>query len=149
MATLRDRIQEDMKAAMRARESERLGTIRMLLAAIKQREVDERRELPDSEILGVVEKMVKQRKESARQFLEGSRPDLAEKEENEIRILQDYLPAAMTGGEIDAAIDSAIAGIGASGPGDLGKVLGLLRGPLQGRADMAQVAEKVRARLRS
>ncbi len=147
--TLRDQIQEDMKSAMRARESERLGTIRMLLAAIKQREVDDRRELTDAEILGVVEKMVKQRKESARQFLEGGRPELADKEESEIRILHGYLPLAMTDGEIDVAIAAAIADSGASGPRDMGKVLGLLRGSLQGRADMARVSEKVRAHLQS
>ncbi len=147
--SLREQIQEDMKAAMRARDTERLGTIRMLLAAIKQREVDERREQSDTDVLSVVEKLIKQRKESARQFLEGNRPELAQKEEAEIVFLQPYLPAALSDGEIDALIATAIVESGAEGPRDMGKVLGQLRPKVQGRVDMAVLSEKVRTRLSS
>ena len=145
--SLREQIQEDMKAAMRARESERLGTIRMLLAAIKQREVDERRDLSDADVLAIVEKSIKQRKESSRQFREGGRPELAEKEETEIAFLQPYLPAAMSDVEIDERIAAAVAETGAQGPRDLGKVLGVLRPQVQGRVDMAILSEKVKAHL--
>ncbi|WP_248885224.1 GatB/YqeY domain-containing protein [Acidithiobacillus acidisediminis] len=147
--SLREQIQEDMKAAMRARDTERLGTIRMLLAAIKQREVDERREQSDTDVLSVVEKLIKQRKESARQFLEGNRPELAQKEEAEIVFLQPYLPAALSDEEIDALIATAIVESGAEGPRDMGKVLGQLRPKVQGRVDMAVLSEKVRTRLSS
>lgn len=147
--SLREQIQEDMKAAMRARDTERLGTIRMLLAAIKQREVDERREQSDTDVLSVVEKLIKQRKESARQFLEGNRPELAQKEEAEIVFLQPYLPAALSDEEIDALIATAIVECGAEGPRDMGKVLGQLRPKVQGRVDMAVLSEKVRTRLSS
>ncbi|WP_312263154.1 GatB/YqeY domain-containing protein [Candidatus Igneacidithiobacillus taiwanensis] len=145
--SLREQIQDDMKAAMRARESERLGTIRMLLAAIKQREVDERRDLSDADILAIVEKSIKQRKESARQFRDGGRPELAEKEEVEIAFLQPYLPAALDAAEIDRLIAAAVAETGAQGPRDLGKVLGVLRPQVQGRVDMAMLSEKVKAHL--
>ncbi|MCE5388244.1 MAG: GatB/YqeY domain-containing protein [Acidithiobacillus sp.] len=142
--SLREQIQEEMKAAMRARDSERLGTIRMLLAAIKQREVDERREQSDGDVLAVVEKLIKQRKESARQFRDGGRPELAEKEEAEIIILQSYLPAPLTPEEISAAIAAAIAESGASSARDMGKVLAVLRPKVQGRVDMALLSEKVK-----
>ncbi len=142
--SLREQIQEEMKAAMRARDSERLGTIRMLLAAIKQREVDERREQSDGDVLAVVEKLIKQRKESARQFRDGGRPELAEKEEAEIIILQSYLPTPLTPEEISAAIAAAIAESGASSARDMGKVLAVLRPKVQGRVDMALLSEKVK-----
>jgi len=145
--SLRERIQEDMKAAMRAREAERLGTIRMLLAAIKQREIDERRVLEEAEVLSLVDKLIKQRKDSASQFSAGGRPDLAEKEEAEIVILSDYLPEPLAPEAIDALIGEAILAVGATNPRDMGKVLSTLRPQMQGRADMALVADKVKARL--
>ncbi|HUX19088.1 MAG TPA: GatB/YqeY domain-containing protein [Acidithiobacillus sp.] len=147
--TLRERIQEDMKLAMRAREAERLVTIRMLLAAIKQREIDERRELDDTEALSIVDKLIKQRKDSASQFVAGGRPDLAEKEESEIVFLAVYLPVALSPAEIDGLIAETMTAVAASGPKDMGKVLTALRPQMQGRADMAVVAEKVKARLSS
>lgn len=145
--TLRERLQEDMKSAMRAREAERLVTIRMLLAAIKQREIDERRELDDTEALSIVDKLIKQRKDSASQFIAGGRPDLAEKEESEIVFLAVYLPEALSSAEIDGLIAETMMAVAASGPKDMGKVLTALRPQMQGRADMAVVAEKVKARL--
>ncbi|WP_291512023.1 GatB/YqeY domain-containing protein [Acidithiobacillus sp.] len=145
--SLREQIQEAMKDAMRARESERLVTIRMLLAAIKQREVDERQEMTDADVLGIVDKLIKQRKDSAQQFRDGGRPELAEKEEREIEILQTFLPAPLTAAEIDAAVRAAVAESGAVGPKEMGKVLALLRPQMQGRADMAQVADRVKALL--
>jgi len=145
--SLRERLQEDMKAAMRARESDRLTTIRMLQAAIKQREVDDRRELDDTEVLGIVEKLIKQRKDSASQFRAGNRPDLADKEEAEIVILSAYLPEPLSMEAIDALIVEAVSNTAASGPKDMGKVLNSLKPQLLGRADMALVAEKVKARL--
>jgi len=143
--SLREQIQAAMKDAMRARESERLVTIRMLLAAIKQREVDERREMAEADILGIVDKLIKQRKDSAQQFRDGGRPELAEKEEREIAILQTFLPSPLSAAEIDDAIRTAVAESNAAGPKDMGKVLGLLRPRMQGRADMAQVADRVKA----
>ncbi|MHB8247883.1 MAG: GatB/YqeY domain-containing protein [Acidithiobacillus sp.] len=145
--SLRERIQEDMKVAMRAREAERLGTIRMLLAAVKQREIDERRVLEEAEVLSLVDKLIKQRKDSASQFSAGGRPDLAEKEEAEIVILSDYLPEPLAPEAIDALIGEAIIAVGATSPRDMGKVLTTLRPQMQGRADMALVADKVKARL--
>ncbi|WP_308388840.1 GatB/YqeY domain-containing protein [Acidithiobacillus sp. AMEEHan] len=145
--SLREQIQEDMKAAMRARDTERLGTIRMLLAAIKQREVDERREQTDADVLAVVEKLIKQRKESARQFREGGRPELADKEEAEIVFLQPYMPAALSDAEIDALIRAAVTESAAQGPRDMGNVLSILRPQVQGRVDMAVLSEKVKAQL--
>ncbi|WP_414039832.1 GatB/YqeY domain-containing protein [Acidithiobacillus sp. M4-SHS-6] len=145
--SLRERLQEDMKAAMRARESERLTTIRMLQAAIKQREVDDRRSLEETEILGIVEKLIKQRKDSASQFRAGQRPDLADKEEAEIAILSAYLPEPLSMEALDALIAESISRLEAAGPKDMGKVLNALRPQLLGRADMALVAEKVKARL--
>ncbi|WP_298171261.1 GatB/YqeY domain-containing protein [Acidithiobacillus sp.] len=145
--TLRERLQEDMKSAMRAREAERLVTIRMLLAAIKQREIDERRELDDTEALSIVDKLIKQRKDSASQFIAGNRPDLAQKEESEIVFLAVYLPEALSSAGIDVLIAETITAVAASGPRDMGKVLTALRPQMQGRADMAVVAEKVKARL--
>ena len=145
--SLRERIQEDMKVAMRAREAERLGTIRMLLAAVKQREIDERRVLEEGEVLSLVDKLIKQRKDSASQFSAGGRPDLAEKEEAEIAILSDYLPDPLAPEAIDALIGEALIAVGATSPRDMGKVLSALRPQMQGRADMALVADQVKARL--
>jgi hypothetical protein len=145
--SLKSRITDDMKAAMRAREAARLSTIRLLLAAIKQREVDERKELTDAEIVSVIERMVKQRKDSIAQFEAGKRQDLADAERAEVVILEAYLPQRMSEAEMDAAIDAAIARSGASGPAGMGRVMGVLKGELAGRADMAVVSARVKARL--
>ena len=145
--TLKERITEDMKAAMRSGQKERLGVIRMLTAAIKQREVDERISLDDAQVTGVIEKMIKQRKESLQQFQAGNRPDLADKEAAEIALLQTYLPAALTDGEVDALIAEAIAAVGAASVKDMGKVMALIKGRAQGRADMAVVGAKIKAKL--
>lgn len=148
--SLKARISDDMKAAMRARETERLGTIRLLLAAIKQREVDERRTLSDPDVVTVIDRMIKQRKDSIAQFDAGNRPDLANAERAEIAILEAYLPKRMSDAEIDAAVERAIAdarAAGASGPALMGKVMAALKPQLSGRADMAQVSAKVKARL--
>jgi len=145
--SLKERITDDMKAAMRSGERERLGVIRMITAAIKQREVDERINLDDSQVLGVIEKMIKQRKESLVQFQAGNRQDLVDKESAEIALLQGYLPAAMSEAEIDALIGEAIAATGAASIKDMGKVMGLVKGKAQGRADMAAVGAKIKAKL--
>jgi uncharacterized protein YqeY len=145
--TLKSRITDDMKSAMRARAAARLSTIRLILAAIKQREVDERKELADAEIVAVLDKMVKQRKDSITQFEAGNRMDLADAERAELAILQDYLPQRMTEAEVDAAIDAAIARTGAAGPAGMGKVMGVLKGELAGRADLAAVSARVKSRL--
>ncbi len=147
MSPLKDRITEDMKAAMRARETARLSTIRLLLAAIKQREVDERKDLTDADVLAVVDKMIKQRKDSVTQFDAGHRKDLADAERAEITVLLAYLPAQMGDAEIDAAIAAAIASTGAAGAAGLGKVMAVLKGQLAGRADMSAVSAKVKAAL--
>jgi uncharacterized protein YqeY len=136
-----------MKAAMRAGEKERLGAIRMITAAIKQREVDERITLDDAQVLGVLEKMIKQRKESLVQFQAGNRPDLVEKESGEITLLQGYLPSQLSDVEIDALIGDAIASTGAASIKDMGKVMGIIKGKAQGRADMAAVGAKIKAKL--
>jgi len=148
--TLKDRITEDMKDAMRAKAASRLSTIRLLLAAIKQREVDERKTLTDADVVAVIDRMVKQRKDSIEQFDAGNRPDLANAERAELAILETYLPQRMSDAEIDAAVETAIAGAraaGASGPALMGKVMAALKPQLAGRADMAQVSAKVKARL--
>jgi len=145
--TLKARITDDMKAALRAHETARLSTIRLLLAAIKQREVDERKELADAEIVGVIDKMVKQRRDSISQFEAGKRIDLADAERAEVAILDTYLPQRLSGPEIDAAIDAAIARTGAAGVQGMGKVMGLLKTELAGRADLAAVSARVKARL--
>jgi uncharacterized protein YqeY len=146
-ATLKSRVQEDMKLALKAKESERLGTIRMLLAAIKQREIDERVVLTDAEILTVVNKMIKQRKESAEQFTSANRPELAEKEKREIEVLKTYLPTQMTDTQIDAAVSAAIQETGAKGLQDIGKVMALIKSRVEGQADMSTVSVKVKAHL--
>lgn len=145
--TLKQRITDDMKAAMKGGDKERLSVIRLIQAAIKQREVDERVELDDAAVLAVLEKMVKQRKDSVSQFEQAGREDLAAKERAEIEVLQTYLPEQMTDEEIDAVIEAAIAETGASGPADMGKVMGLAKPRLAGRADMGAVSARVRARL--
>ena len=145
--SLKSRITDDMKAAMRAHEAARLSTIRLLLAAVKQREVDERKELTDADIVTVIERMVKQRKDSITQFEAGKRQDLADAERAELVLLEGYLPQRMSQAEIDAAVDEAVARTGASGPSGMGKVMGVLKGELAGRADMGLVSARVKARL--
>jgi len=148
--TLKDRITGDMKDAMRAKAASRLSTIRLLLAAIKQREVDERKTLTDADVVVVIDRMVKQRRDSIAQFDAGNRPDLADAERAEIAILDTYLPQRMGEAEVDAAVDAAIAearAAGAASPALMGKVMAALKPQLAGRADMAQVSAKVKARL--
>ena len=146
-ASLKERITEDMKSAMRAGEKERLGTIRMLQAAIKQREVDERVMLDDAQVLAVVEKMLKQRKESIAQFEQGNRPDLAAKEQAEIELLVVYLPAQLTDAEVDALIQEAIASTGAASVTDMGKVMGVVKAKAAGKTDMGAVSARIKAAL--
>jgi uncharacterized protein len=143
--TLKERITEDMKAAMRASEKERLSTIRLVQAAIKQREVDERITLDDTQVLVVLEKMVKQRKESIAQFEQGGRKDLADKERREIELLQAYLPAQLSDSDLDALIRDAVAATGAASIKDMGKVMGVVKSKAAGRADMATVGARVKA----
>jgi uncharacterized protein YqeY len=145
--TLKDQITADMKDAMRAKDKERLGTIRLILAAIKQREVDERIELDDTQVLAVLDKMLKQRRDSIKQYRDGGREELAAVEENEIVVIQHYLPAALSDEEVDALIEEAVADSGAAGMQDMGKVMAQLKPQLQGRADMGQVSGKIKARL--
>ncbi len=147
MSALKLQIQEDMKSAMRAKEVARLGTIRMLLAAIKQREVDERIELTDSDVLQIINKMIKQRRESATQFRAGNRPELAEKEESEIAQLEQYLPQQLSQAEIDQIVQNTIIEIKASSIKDMGALMNALRPKLQGKADMAVVSQAVKAKL--
>ena len=150
MNELKDRITADMKDAMRAKATARLSTIRLLLAAIKQREVDERKTLADADIVAVIDRMVKQRKDSITQFDAGNRADLADAERAELAILQGYLPAALTDTEIDAAIDAEVAtarAAGSAGPALIGKVMAALKPKLAGRADMGAVSAKVKGRL--
>jgi len=144
---LKDRITEDMKNAMRAGEKERLATIRLILSAVKQREVDERIVLDDSQVLAAIEKMIKQRKEAITQFDAGGRADLVAKETAEIAILQTYLPAQMSDAEIDALIGEAIASTGAASIKDMGKVMGAVKAKAQGRADMGAVSARIKQKL--
>jgi hypothetical protein len=144
---LRDSITEDMKTAMRAGDKERLGLIRMLLAAIKQREVDERITLDDGQTLSVIEKMIKQRKESVGQFEAGGRTDLAEKETAEIAVLSAYLPTQLSAAELDAIIQEAISTTEAQSIKDMGKVMGIVKGNAAGRADMSAVGARIKALL--
>jgi uncharacterized protein YqeY len=145
--TLKEQITEDMKTAMRAKDSERLGTIRLLLAALKQKEVDERVELDDAMVVAIVDKMVKQRKDSIAAFTTGGRADLADKEAAEIKVLEVYLPQRMSAEETTAAVKAIVAELGASGPGDMGKVMGVVKTRLAGKADMGQVSAAVKAAL--
>ena len=146
-ATIKDRILEDMKAAMRAQQKERLATIRLILAALKQREVDERIVLTDEQILATLNKMIKQRRDSISQYEAGNRADLAQKEAEEIRIIQEYLPAQLSETEISQAVTTAITESGATSAKDMGKVMGLLKTQLQGKADMTIVSAKVKEKL--
>ena len=145
--SLQARIQEDMKAAMRSGDKERLGTIRLIMAAVKQREVDERITLDDVQLLGVLEKMGKQRRESMAQFQAGGRADLVAKEAAELAIISAYMPAALSDAELDSLILEAIAATGATSIKDMGKVMGLIKTRAQGRADMAAVGARIKARL--
>ena len=146
-ASLKERITEDMKSAMRAGEKERLGTIRMLQAAIKQREVDERIALDDAQVLSVIEKMLKQRKESIVQFELGGRADLAAREQAEIELLTVYLPAQLADAEVDALIKEAIASTGAASMKDMGKVMAIVKAKAAGRTDMGAVSARIKAAL--
>ena len=145
--TLKERINEDMKTAMRARDPERLSAIRLLLAAIKQREVDERIQLDDAAVISVIDKMLKQRKDSITQYEAAGRQDLVDAERFEAELLQTYLPAGLSGEEIAAAVAAAVVETGAAGPGDMGKVMGVLKPRLAGRADMTEVSKLVKAAL--
>jgi uncharacterized protein YqeY len=147
--TLKQRVNEDMKAALRAKEAPRLSAIRLLLAAIKQREVDERKELSDAEVLAVIEKMIKQRRESIAQYRKANRQDLVQAEEFEVAVLQTYLPQAMPDAEVEAAVAAAITSTGAGSMADMGKVMAVLKPQLAGRADMGKVSALVRIRLGS
>jgi len=145
--TLKERITEDMKGAMRAGEKERLGTIRLVLAAIKQREVDERITLDDGQVLAVLEKMIKQRREAITQFESGGRADLVAKEQAELTVLQAYLPAQLSDSEIDGLIAEAIASTGAASIKDMGKVMGIVKTKAQGKADMGAVSARIKQKL--
>jgi len=147
--SLKGRITDDMKAAMRSGDRERLGAIRMITAAIKQREVDERIELDDAQVIAVLEKMIKQRRESVVQFQAGNRADLVDKENAEIAVLQAYMPQALGESELDALIAAAIATSGAASIKDMGKVMALLKAQVAGSADMGAVGAKIKARLGS
>lgn len=144
---LKQRLQEDMKAAMRAKEKQRLGTIRLIHAAIKQREIDERIQLDDTQVIVVLDKMLKQRRDSLSQYEQAGRQDLADQEAFEITVIQTYLPQPLTEEELTAMINKALAESQASSVKDLGKVMQLLKPQLQGRADMRQVSERVKQRL--
>ena len=144
---LRVQIAEDMKTAMRAKDALRLSAIRLLLASLKQREVDERIELTDADVLAIIEKMIKQRRDSIEQFEKGGRQDLADKEKFEIVVLQAYMPSAMSAAEVDAAVAEAIASSGAKLMADMGKVMAVLKPKLVGRADMGKVSALVKTRL--
>jgi uncharacterized protein len=145
--SLKDQIQNDMKAAMRGGDKARLGVIRLITSAIKQREVDERITLDDTAVMAILEKMIKQRRDSIAQFESGGRPELAEAEQAEITILQAYLPAALSEAELEAIIQAAVAESGAAGIKDMGKVMGLVKPKVAGRADMGAVSAKIKARL--
>lgn len=146
-SAIKDKILEDMKTAMRSHEKERLATIRLILAALKQREVDERIVLSDEQVLATLNKMIKQRRDSISQYEAGNRLDLSEKEAEEIRIIQQYLPAQLSESEITAAVAAAVQESGAASAKDMGKVMGLLKAKLQGKADMTVVSAKVKEHL--
>jgi uncharacterized protein YqeY len=146
-SAIKGKIQEDMKSAMRNQAKERLAAIRLILAAIKQREVDERIELTDEHVLAILDKMLKQRRESITQYEAANRQDLAQKEQDEVRIIQEYLPSQLTTAEIQSLIEEAIKETGASSARDMGKVMGILKPKVQGRADVAAVSNIVKERL--
>ena len=145
--SLKDQITEDMKTAMRAKDSERLGTIRLLLSACKQKEVDERVTLDDAAVVAIIDKLIKQRKDSIAAFTQAGRQDLADKEAAELTVLQAYLPARLSADEVAAEVKAIVAELGASGPGDMGKVMGAVKTRLAGKADMGQVSAAVKAAL--
>ena len=145
--SLKQQITEDMKAAMRAKETARLGAIRLLLAAMKQREVDERIELTDADVVAIIEKMLKQRRDSISQYKAANRQDLVDVEEFEVSVLQTYMPQQLSEAEIVSAIAEAIAATGAAGPQDMGKVMGVVKPKLAGRADMGKVSGLIKAQL--
>jgi uncharacterized protein len=145
--SLKDQITEDMKNAMRAKDSERLGTIRLLLAACKQKEVDERIVLDDAMVIAIVDKLIKQRKDSIEAFVKAERSDLADKEASELKVLEVYLPQRLSAAEITAAVQGIVAQLGATGPGDMGKVMGAVKAALAGKADMGLVSAAVKAAL--
>ena len=145
--SLRDRITEDMKTAMRAKDAERLGTIRFLLAAIKQREVDERIVLDDVQVVGVLDKLVKQRKDSITAFAQAGRTDLVDKETAEMKVLEAYLPQRLSADDVAAEVARIVKELGAAGPGDMGKVMGAVKAQLAGKADMGMVSAAVKAAL--
>lgn len=147
MSTLKERITEDMKAAMRAKEADRLGTIRMLLAACKQREVDERILLDDAAVVSIVDKLIKQRKDSITAFQQAGRTDLVDKESAELKVLEAYLPARLSAEEVNAAVAALVAQMGAAGPGDMGKVMGAAKAQFAGKADMGLVSAAVKQAL--
>jgi len=145
--SLKDQINDDMKAAMRAKDSERLGTIRLLLAAMKQKEVDERVTLDDAGVVAIIDKLIKQRKDSVAAFVQAARQDLADKESAEIKVLEAYLPQRLTAEEVAAEVKAIVAELGAKGPGDMGKVMGVVKTRLAGKAEMGQVSAAVKAAL--
>jgi uncharacterized protein YqeY len=145
--SLKDRIQEDMKEAMRTRQAERLSTIRMLLAAVKQREVDERIVLDDAAVVGIVDKLIKQRKDSIAAFRQAGRTDLVDKESAEVQVLEAYLPARLSAEQVGAAVAALVAELGAAGPGDMGKVMAAAKSRLGGQAEMAVVSAAVKQAL--
>ncbi|MDI3383681.1 GatB/YqeY domain-containing protein [Xenophilus aerolatus] len=145
--SLKQQISDDMKAAMRAKEAERLATIRLLLAAVKQKEVDERIELDDAAIVGVIDKMIKQRKDSIAAFTQAGRTELADKEAAEIKVIEAYLPQRMSADEVATEVKAIVAELGAKGPGDMGKVMGVVKTRLAGKAEMGQVSAAVKAAL--
>jgi uncharacterized protein YqeY len=147
MSTLKDRIQDDMKAAMRAKEGERLSTIRMLLAAMKQREVDERIVLDDAAVVAIVDKLIKQRRDSIAAFQQAARDDLVAKESAEVAVLQSYLPSRLSADEVQSAVAELVAELGAKGPGDMGRVMAVAKSRLGASAEMAQVSAAVKAAL--
>ena len=145
--SLKEQINEDMKSAMRAKEAERLGTIRLLLSAMKQKEVDERITLDDAAVIAIVDKLIKQRKDSVAAYAQAQREDLADIERKEIVVLEAYLPQRMSAEKITAAVQALVAELGASGPGDMGKVMGAVKTRLAGKADMSLVSAAVKAAL--
>jgi len=145
--SLKDQVTEDMKNAMRAKDSIRLGTIRLLLSAVKQKEVDERVLVDDAMLVGIIDKLIKQRKDSVAAYLQAKRQDLADKESDEIKVLEAYLPQRLSGEEITAAVAAIVVTLGAKGPGDMGKVMGAVKAQLAGKADMALVSQAVKAAL--
>lgn len=145
--SLKEQINEDMKSAMRAKEAERLGTIRLLLAAMKQREVDERITLDDAAVVAIVDKLIKQRRDSIAAFQQAGRTDLVDKEAAEVRVLEAYLPQRLSAEEIAKEVEAIVAELGATGPGDMGKVMGAVKSRLAGKAEMGQVSAAVKAAL--